>query len=229
MKMEILVPVSTDFRNAEILYEAKKTQLSNVDIMINNIKQGPTSIECDYDSAFAENYVVEMAEEMETNGANGIVLYCFAEPALSACKEKLNIPVVGLREAPIAIASLLGDNIGVIAPMENTKKSFSRALGNKVRQIISLDLPVLEYADQEKVRKAIESKIQQLVQNNCDVIVFGCGSILGLDIEHLQDKYHLPIIVPIHAAVAVCEYLMQHKLMQSKIAYPTPVLGKVIH
>jgi allantoin racemase len=228
MKMEILVPVATDFRNAEIQEEAKKLQSSNVNILVRNIKRGPCSIECDYDSALAENYVVELAEKMEKEGADGIVLYCFAEPGLSACKEKLNIPVVGLREAPIAIASLLGDSIGVIAPLENTKKSFSRALGNKVRQVVPLDLPVLEYADQEKVRKAVEIKIQQLIQASCDVIVFGCGSILGLDIEHLQVKYRVPIIVPIHAAVAVCDYLMRHNLMQSKIAYPFPPLGKVI-
>lgn len=222
MKIEILVPVSTAFRNAEIKEEAERFKHSDVDIAVTNVNEGPASIECDYDDVMAGKYTVELAEAMEENGADGIVIYCFNEPALAACKEKLNIPVVGLREAPIAIASLLGDNIGVIAALDNTKKVYSRALKNKVKHVTALDLPVLEYADQKKVENKVETKLQELVGIGCDVAVLGCGSMLGVDIERLQKEYNIPIIIPIHAAVSVCDYLIRQKLMQSKIAYPCP-------
>lgn len=221
-RIEILVPVATDFRNDDIQEEANKSKHSDIDIVVKNINRGAVSIECDYDEAMASKYIVELAENMEKDGASGIVLYCFAEPGLSACKEKLNIPVVGLREAPIAIASILGDNIGVIAPLDNTKRIFSRALGNKVKHVVSLDLPVLEYADKSKLEKAIETKIQQLIEMDCDVVVFGCGSILGLDVKCMQKKYNIPIVEPIHAAITVCDYLIRQKLMHSKVAYPSP-------
>jgi len=222
LRLDILVPVATDFRNAEIQEEANKSKYCDVDIVVTNIEQGPVSIECDYDEAMAGKYIVELAEKMESEGADGIVLYCFAEPGLNACKEKLNIPVVGLREAAISMASLLGDNIGVIAPLDNTKQIFSRALGSKVKHFVSLDLPVLEYINQEKVEKAVETKIQQLIECGCDVVVFGCGSILGLDVIGMSRKYNVPVIEPIHAATAACNYFIQRKLLQSKIAFPCP-------
>lgn len=222
MKIEILVPVATDFRNTDIKEEAQRFKHSDVDIAVTNINEGPTSIECDYDDVMSGKYAVELAESMEKDGADGIVIYCFNEPALAACKEKLNIPVVGLREAPIAMASLLGDNIGVIAALDNTKKVYSRVLKNKVRYVTSLDLPVLEYADQKKVENKVEAKIRELIDIGCDVIVLGCGSMLGVDIERLKKEYNIPIILPIHAAISVCDYLIRQKLTQSKIAYPYP-------
>jgi len=227
MKIEILVPVATDFRNEDILKAA--CSIKHVaEIGIDNIKQGALSIECDYDVAFCSQYIVELAQQMEKDGADGIVLYCFAQPALAACKERLKIPVVGLSEAPIAIASVLGRHIGVIAPLEISRQQFSRAWGNKIEHINALELPILEYENLEVLGRALEERVKELVDRGCDVVILGCGSILGMDTEALGEKYQVAIIEPVHAAVSLCEYLIQAKLKQSKITYPDPPPKQVV-
>ncbi len=227
MKIEILVPVATDFRNADIL-AAARSMPHMAEIGISNIRQGALSIESDYDVAFCSQHIVALAEQLAKDGADGIVLYCFAQPALAACKEKLKIPVVGLSEAPLAVASIIGRHIGVIAPMEVSKQQFSRAWGSKIEHMNALELPILEYENLTILSKTVEARLKELVDFGCDVVILGCGSVLGLDIKSMQEKYQVAIIEPVHAAVSLCEYLIQANLSQSKRSYPYPPQKQVV-
>lgn len=75
--------------------------------------------------------------------------------------------------------------------------------------------------------EALEDRIQKLLDKGCDVIVLGCGSILGMDINSLQEKYNVPIVEPLHAAVAACEYMAQCNLRQSKRTFAFPLSKEV--
>lgn len=46
--------------------------------------------------------------------------------------------------------------------------------------------------------------------------------MLDMDIERMKDKYGISIVIPLNAAVAVCEFLMKNNLRQSRLAYPFP-------
>lgn len=227
MILDIIIPVSTDLWNEKVRVEAEKVKSLETQLRVTELKKGPVSIESEYDEIFASPCVVSLAEELELNGSNGIILYCFGEPGLRACKEKLSIPVVGLREAAISMARILGDRIGVISTIKNAVPRHVRTLKNEIHKVVAVDMPVLNFVNVSELEKRIEMKIQELIEYECDVVILGCGSILNIDINRIQNKYGLPIIVPLNAAIAVCEYLMKNNLKQSKLAYPYPPIKEI--
>lgn len=222
MRIDILLPVYVDMWNEGTLKVTQSMCMPDVEIAISNVKTGMPSIECRYDEAFSEKPTVLMAEELERQGSQAIIVYCFNDPALAACKEKLKIPVIGLRESSIAMASLLGDNIAVVTSMSNCIQDFEKALAGKVKKVTALDMPVLEFLNYAKVEEVLGQRIQTMAEAGCDVIVLGCGSIMGLDFAKLEQKYGLPIVVPLKAALVSAQYFVQCRLSQSKITFPLP-------
>jgi len=227
MILDIIVPVSTDIWNEKVKLEAERIKSSDIQVRVSELKKGPVSIESEYDEVFASPYVVSLAEELEMNGSNGIIIYCFGEPGLHACKEKLNVPVVGIREAAVSMAKILGDRIGIISTIKSAVPRHVRTLKHEVHKILAVDMPVLNFVNVSELEKRIELKIQELLRDECDVIILGCGSMLNIDINKMQNEYGVPIVIPLNAAVAVCEYLMKNNLKQSKRAYPFPPVKEI--
>ena len=108
MRIDILVPVYIDTWNKGVWEEAQKTVSPDVDLRITNLEFGVPSLESMYDVAVASPYIVEKAIELEKDGSDGIIIYCMKEPALAAVKEKLGIPVIGLREATMGLIGVIG-------------------------------------------------------------------------------------------------------------------------
>jgi allantoin racemase len=217
MILDIVVLVTTDIWNKDVKLEAEKIKSPDIQVRVTDV-----SIESEYDEVFASPYVVSLAEELELNGSNGIIIYCFGEPGLHACKEKLNIPVVGLREAAVSMARILGDRIGVISTIKSAVPRHGRALKHEVHKVVAVDMPVLDFVNVCELEKRIEIKIQELIKCGCDVVVLGCGPMLNMDINRMQNTYGVPIVIPLNAAIGVCEFLMKNNLKQSKQAYPFP-------
>ena len=227
MRIDILVPVYVDLWNKGIRDVLEPIMAPDIDLYITNLDAGVPSMESAYDVAMASHLVVRMAERLEKDGSNGIIIYCFKDPAIEACKEKINIPVVGLREASIAMAGIIGENIGIITSRKYSVSCYSRALKGKVKLVTDLGIPVLEFLDYRKVEAALDKKLAQVVEASCDVVVLGCGSILGVDFEYLSAKHSIGIVLPPIAALSVCEYLVRANLSQSRIAFPSPEIKDI--
>jgi len=227
MRIDILVPVYVDMWNEGILKEAITSKAPDVDLRVTNLDGGVPSMESAYDVAIGARLVVEKAQQLEKEGSDGIIVYCFKDPALEACKEKLDIPVVGLRESSIALAGIIGDSISVITSRKYSVSYYSRALKDKVKSVTCLGIPVLEFLDYSRVEKALEERVAESVNIGCDVVVLGCGSILGVDFKRLEKTYGVSIIRPVAAAVAACDFLARNGLKQSRIAYPSPEIKEI--
>jgi len=227
MILDIIVPVSTDIWNKGVESEAQRIKSPDAEIRVTSLAKGPVSIESEYDEAFSSPHVISRAKELEMQGSNGIIIYCFGEPGLHACKEKLDIPVVGLREAAVSMAGILGDRIGVISTIKNAVPRHARALEHKVHKVVAVDMPVLDFVNTRELEKRIEGKVQELIEYGCDIVVLGCGSMLNININRLQKDYGIPIVIPLNAAMAACEYLIKCGLRQSKLAYPCPPVKEI--
>ena len=155
MRIDILSPVYVDMWNDGALKLAKEILPPDVDVRVSNVKSGTSSVECRYDSAISERPTILLAEELEREGSQAVIIYCFNDPAIGACKEKLSIPVIGLRESSVAMASLIGDNPAVVTSMSNCIFDFEKVLAGKVKKVTALDMPVLEYLDYKKVESVL--------------------------------------------------------------------------
>jgi len=233
-KIKVIVPVCTDRMNQLIKKEMNKYKDNDTSIDIINIEKGPKSIECTYDEVWAELFTVQEAEKAEREGYDGVIIYCFGDPGLRAAKEKLNIPVVGINEPSIHLASILGDKFSIISPGPTVRgisiamplmKDKMKLYGfeHKCASIRSIGIPVLDLEKDKnrEAKKVFEEAKKAVDEDGADTIVLGCGNILGLE-ERILKELKVPVVVPAIAALKICEDLICMGIAQSKHYFPTP-------
>lgn len=227
-RIKVIVPVATSLWNESIreVYEANKDHDTAIDI--DNLERGPEAIEQHYDDIWAELNTLKKAEMAEEEGYDGVIIYCFGDPAVRPAKEKLHIPVVGIMEASVHFASLLGRRFSIISTIEEGRfasEDLLRIYGfeHKCASIRALGVKVLDLVDKARLEEVVLKTCKAAVDvDGADVLVFGCGSILGFK-DKVSETMGVPVVEPGIAALKVCEDLVHIRLSHSKKAYPTPV------
>jgi len=232
IRLKAIVPVATDVWNAFTLEECRKYKSPHTQIDVVNLGNGPKSLECFYDLTFSSFFTLQELEASESEGYDGVILYCFGDPAIGAAKEKLDIPVVGLMESSVHMAAMLGRRFSILAVGPNTAalattedRLQSYDMLDKCTSIRFLNVPVLQLeSDKRKLEtRALEEGRKAVYEDKADVIILGCGclSLVGID-EVLKKELQVPIIVPGAAAIKTCEAFVSMGIAQSKHYYRKP-------
>ena len=179
------------------------------------------------DVVLAAPEIVQLAADGQNAGFDAVVLYCFSDPVIDACREALRIPVIGGAQASCLAALNVCRSFGVILADEARlpeKKLFLRTLGinpERIGQIAAVNLNgISPWADRETTFKKLLACGQKMMrETHTEAIVLGCLSFLGLA-EPLSRVLGIPVIDPAIAAVTTAESIVRQRLFTSKISYP---------
>lgn len=179
------------------------------------------------DVVLAAPEIVQLAADGQNAGFNAVVLYCFSDPVIDACREALRIPVIGGAQASCLAALNVCRSFGVILADEARlpeKKLFLRTLGvspERIGQIAAVNLNgISPWADRETTFKKLLACGQKMMrETHTEAIVLGCLSFLGLA-EPLSRVLGIPVIDPAVAAVTTAESIVRQRLFTSKVSYP---------
>lgn len=179
------------------------------------------------DVVLAAPEIVQLAADGQNAGFDAVVLYCFSDPVIDACREALRIPVIGGAQASCLAALNVCRSFGVILADEARlpeKKLFLRTLGvspERIGQIAAVNLNgVSPWADRETTFKKLLACGQKMIrETHTEAIVLGCLSFLGLA-EPLSRVLGIPVIDPAVAAVTTAESIVRQRLFTSKVSYP---------
>lgn len=179
------------------------------------------------DVVLAAPEIVQLAADGQNAGFDAVVLYCFSDPVIDACREALRIPVIGGAQASCLAALNVCSSFGVILADEARlpeKKLFLRTLGvspERIGQIAAVNLNgVSPWADRETTFKKLLACGQKMMrETHTEAIVLGCLSFLGLA-EPLSRVLGIPVIDPAVAAVTTAESIVRQRLFTSKVSYP---------
>lgn len=179
------------------------------------------------DVVLAAPEIVQLAAEGQNAGFDAVVLYCFSDPVIDACREALRIPVIGGAQASCLAALNVCRSFGVILADEARlpeKKLFLRTLGvspERIGQIAAVNLSgISPWADREAAFKKLLACGQKMMrETHTEAIVLGCLSFLGLA-EPLSRVLGIPVIDPAIAAVTTAESIVRQRLFTSKVSYP---------
>lgn len=179
------------------------------------------------DVVLAAPEIVQLAADGQNAGFDAIVLYCFSDPIIDACREALRIPVIGGAQASCLAALNVCRSFGVILADEARlpeKKMFLRTLGvspERIGQIAAVNLNgISPWADRETTFKKLLACGQKMMrETHTEAIVLGCLSFLGLA-EPLSRVLGIPVIDPAVAAVTTAESIVRQRLFTSKVSYP---------
>lgn len=179
------------------------------------------------DVVLAAPEIVQLAADGQNAGFDAVVLYCFSDPVIDACREALRIPVIGGAQASCLAALNVCRSFGVILADEARlpeKKLFLRTLGvspERIGQIAAINLNgISPWADRETTFKKLLACGQKMMrETHTEAIVLGCLSFLGLA-EPLSRVLGIPVIDPAVAAVTTAESIVRQRLFTSKVSYP---------
>lgn len=179
------------------------------------------------DVVLAAPEIVQLAADGQNAGFDAVVLYCFSDPVIDACREALRIPVIGGAQASCLAALNVCRSFGVILANEARlpeKKLFLCTLGvspERIGQIAAVNLNgISPWADRETTFKKLLACGQKIMrETHTEAIVLGCLSFLGLA-EPLSRVLGIPVIDPAVAAVTTAESIVRQRLFTSKVSYP---------
>jgi allantoin racemase len=231
VRIRVISPiVSKGFRSAQAL---RKPHWQGIELSLVQIEAGPLSIESRYEEVFAAPQTVMAILQAEKQGMDAVVIDCFGDPGLGAARERVTIPVVGAGQCAIHLASMLGGRFGVLTPLEHTVPWLHEIVheSDQSRRFVgcrATNVPVLELeGTSSELQAALLRLALDLVRlDGADTLVLGCTAMNDaaekLAMSLAEAGHPVPVIDPIHAAIHFARALVDSRLSQSKLCYPTP-------
>jgi allantoin racemase len=230
MKLCIINPNSTEAMTRKIVDSARRVAASGVEIEGRTAHGAPASIEGHHDEVMCAPYLLREVRAAEAGGADAIVVACFDDPAIGACRELATGPVLGICEASIKAASMIATSFTIVTTLprsipliEDLVRKYG--LEHQCRRVRAAAIPVLALEEAAgNARALIQREIETAIaEDRCEAIVLGCAGMADLA-EDLSRENGLPVIDGVGAATKFAEALVGARLATSKIgAYAAPL------
>ena len=234
MKIKIINPNTTWNMTLEIEKAAKQFARPDTEITAVSPESGPVSIESMYDEALAQPGVLEEIKKGLKDGFDGFILACFGDPALYAAREVSDIPVIGIAEAAMLMACMLGNRFSILTVLKRIIPMMEEVvmkygLKSRCASVRATDLSVLELEeDIDKTKKILlEEGRKAINEDGAEVLLLGCAGMAGLDTE-LEKELGVPVIDGTVAAVKFLEGMYDYGKKTSKVLTFKPPEKKLI-
>lgn len=217
MKILIINPNSDQEMTYAIQRAADQFARGEFEVVCKVTPGAPEFIETYEDQIKAAPGMIRLIKESE-NAFDAFVIACHCDPNLDVMKEITPKPVVGIGEASMKIASMLGHSFSVISTAKHSIP-IKEELVNKYHlkdMLASIRVPedeLTECSDEEKYLQAARLAIDE---DMAEVIVLGCAGMAGLD-KRLQQKLGVPVLDGVVCALIIASGLVKYKVSTSKI------------
>jgi allantoin racemase len=191
--------------------------------MVLNPTSGPRSIESVYDELLSAQGTLEMALA-NMDGYDAVCIACYSDhPAVYALREITSKPVLGIAEASMMMACLVGWKFSVVTTNDEwtpllTDAAKRYGLAERCASVRATGMAVLalESGSEEANFKAIVRQSQlALDEDGAEVICLGCAGMSGLD-KRLEQVIGVPVLDGVACAVKLLEGLVGCGLTTSK-------------
>lgn len=225
MKICVINPNTSLDMTLHIEKELKKIAGDETQLQVICPDKGPITLECAVDEAYAIPEMLKLVKKAETDGVDGVVIACFSDPGLEAAKELVKIPVIGIGEASIHAASMLGARFTVITPVKRRiptriHQALHHISHHSLASVRSLDLSVAQSESDPEltIRRLLEVVGNAVEADGAEVIVLGCAGMTGYT-EELEQRYNVVVVDPCTVALKFVEAFASLGLRQSKVGH----------
>jgi len=222
MRIFVINPNTSESVTTHIRQELEKIKRPDTELMVVNPEHGPVSIESAYDEVLAGPPTLEQVRRANKEGYDAVILACFSDPALDAAKEISEIPVIGIEEATMHIATMLGHKFSITTAFRNrvpTRDLHARLRGveSAFASTLVLDMSVLEMdANPAKAKARILELARQAVEKDgVEVIILGCAGLAGYA-QDVERELGIVVLDPTSVALKIAEAIVDLGLRHSK-------------
>lgn len=231
MKIAVINPNSTQSMTDKIVASARAVAGHGVQIEGRTGHGAPASIEGHHDEVMCAPHLLREVREAVEGGADAIVVACFDDPAIGACREISTGPVIGICEAGVKAASMIATSFSVVTTLPRSVPVIEElvrryGLDHQCRKVRSAEIPVLALEEAgNNAADLIQAEITRAIaEDRCEAIVLGCAGMADLA-QELSRRNGLPVIDGVAIATKMAEALVGAGLTTSKIgAYAAPLI-----
>jgi len=191
---------------------------------------GPRSIESIYDELLSSAGTLELLIS-ELDNFDAFVIACYSDhPTIYAAREITNKPVIGIAEASMYMACMLGYKFSVVTTNAEWKPLLWDAvrhygLEGRCASVRTTGMAVLELeaaSPDDAYAMILDAGRKAVVDDGAEVICLGCAGMAGLD-KKLEAELDVPVIDGVVAALKFLEGMTRYGVRTSKVlAYSQP-------
>ena len=234
MKIKVINPNTCAEMTASIRVEAQRYARPGTEIVAVSPVRGPITIEDHYDEVLSAVGAVEEVRKGLDEGFDGYVIACFGDTGLYACREVAEAPVVGIAEASLLLACMLGHKFSILSILSRFKTAMEDlvklyGLEGRCASIRCTDVAVLDFEhDRDKAKCALIVAGRQAIEDGAEVLYLGCAGMAGLN-EELEKELLVPVLDPVGAGVKMVEALVDLGAKTSKIStFQAPLPKEIV-
>lgn len=231
-QLRIIVPITDSSLLAGVKEEAESWCSPGTAVDVVQIARGPQSIENSYDEALSVPGILDLVQQAQQEGVDGIFVSCFAEPGVHAAREIFDGPIFGGFEPAVHAALGTADKIGILTVLPDVVSMLHRLIGayglrERVADIRVVDVPVLSVQDHSVLIDRLEVQARDALDNgSAQSFVLGCTGMLNVArtlSERLSKDYgYIPVMDPTGSAVTALEQAVRLKAAPSRATYFPP-------
>jgi len=222
MKIMIINPNSDPEMTATIQSAAEYFAAGEFDVVTELTSGAPKFIETYEDQIKSAGGMIQLVRDNESE-YDAFVVACHCDPNLDTIKEITRKPVVGIGEASMKLATMLGHRFSVVSATSHSTPN-KEALIRKYHlqgQLASVRSPVDENLACSPADKFLEASRWAIDEDKAEVIVLGCACQAGLD-KKLQEKLGAPVLDGVVCALIIAAGLVKYGVSTSKIRRYNP-------
>ncbi len=223
MKVLIINPNSDSVMTEAILNSAGNFAKGDFEVSCVSTPGAPEFIETYEDQVKAAPGMIQLLRENE-EVFDAFIIACHCDPNLDVMKEITRKPVVGIGEASMKMASMLGHRFSVVS-------TDAHSIPNKealIRKYHLQDLAASVRAPREEMAGCSEEekylKVAQLAveEDMAEVNVLGCAGMTGLD-KQMGKQLGVPVLDGVICALIIAAGLVKYNVSTSKIRRYMPI------
>lgn len=222
IRIKAINPNTTLEMTENIGRQVRRYTSDDVEVEAVSPERGPISIESYYDDFLAVPGVLEEILSADDD-VDAFINACWGDPGIDACREVTEKPVVGIAEASMYVANMLGANFSVATILPRARDFIEErvrttGLWGHCASVRCTELTVVET---EETRNAAEEALYDaamtaIEEDGAEAICLGCAGMGGLD-EPLEARLPVPVIDSVAAAGVIAEGMVRLGKTTSKI------------
>jgi Asp/Glu/hydantoin racemase len=212
MNLLLINPNTSQSVSELIAAEARRAAAPGTQVSVLTAPFGVAYIETRFEALIGAYAAATLAAE-HWRSHDAIVVAAFGDPGLAGLREALDIPVVGLTEAALMSACMLGQRFSIIAISRRIQAWYretvqANGLADRLASIRSLDQPLQDIGRvQEDHAERLQALCRSAVEDDgADVLIIAGAPLAGLA-RSIKDRIPVPVVDGVSSAVCHAQSL----------------------
>lgn len=216
MRLLIANPNTTQAVTDKLMASAREAAAPGTELIARTAPRGVPYIATRADAVVGAAVALEMLAETHAE-VDAAIVAAFADPGLGGARELFDIPVVGMAEAAMLTACMLGRSFAVVTFAGGLVPWYRECLdwnglAGRCAGIFALEGTFRSLADvqAEKEEALVALANEAVASHTADVVILGGAPLSGLA-RTIRERVPVPLVDPIQAAVKQAEALVALK------------------